>query len=411
MSKQQQSHDHHYVPQWYQRRFLKDGQTSYHYLDLHPDVVQRDGVKYQRKALMPWGPKRCFYKEDLYTVKLGGWSSDEIETKFFGDIDSRGRDAVKTFAEYKGYCNELHEAYPAIMRYMDAQRFRTPKGLDWLALMTPGDKNRRLLFLQSVFGFHATMWTEGVWEVVRADNTQTKFIVSDEPVTFYNRTAFPSEIIYPRDTMLDQVGTRTVFPLCLDACLIISHVQFTRNPWAKPSESRVNARKFQNTLRHMLDNQFGRQLEEDEVVRINYILKRRATRYVAAAEKEWLYPEEHVSQKEWAKLDADWFLLPNLYKIPFSGGIIVGNKDGSKFVMDEYGNQPGDPNYKDEARRDKEWMSCQRAKLEWANKRRGKSIARVDEFRHNKVYDEIMQDALAKIDGVAPANVKTPKPA
>ncbi len=70
---------------------MKPGQSTYHYLDLHPDAVEQNGVKHSRKDLLPWGPKRCFYKEDLYTVKLGSWSTDEIETKFFGDIDSRGR--------------------------------------------------------------------------------------------------------------------------------------------------------------------------------------------------------------------------------------------------------------------------------------------------------------------------------
>jgi hypothetical protein len=39
----QQSHAHHYVPQWYQRRFLLPGQSRYHYLDMNPDTVVRDG--------------------------------------------------------------------------------------------------------------------------------------------------------------------------------------------------------------------------------------------------------------------------------------------------------------------------------------------------------------------------------
>src|SRR5580700_4018252 len=39
----QQSHAHHYVPQWYQRRFLLPGQSRYYYLDMNPDTVVRDG--------------------------------------------------------------------------------------------------------------------------------------------------------------------------------------------------------------------------------------------------------------------------------------------------------------------------------------------------------------------------------
>ncbi len=40
-------------------------------------------------------------------------------------------------------------------------------------------------------------------------------------------------------------------------------------------------------MKYFLDIQFGRELEEDEVLRINYILKRLSSRYIAAAEEEW----------------------------------------------------------------------------------------------------------------------------
>lgn len=66
-----QAHVHHYVPQWYQKRFLKSGQTQFYYLDLHPDTLTSSGVPYQRKALLRWGAARCFCKHDLYTLKFG----------------------------------------------------------------------------------------------------------------------------------------------------------------------------------------------------------------------------------------------------------------------------------------------------------------------------------------------------
>jgi hypothetical protein len=65
--KAQQSRAHHYVPQWYQRRFLTPGASRFFYLDLHPDTVVRDGVSHERKALLRWGPARCFYKDDKTT--------------------------------------------------------------------------------------------------------------------------------------------------------------------------------------------------------------------------------------------------------------------------------------------------------------------------------------------------------
>src|ERR1700722_488825 len=223
---QHQSHVHHYVPQWYQKRFLQVGQTQFHYLDLHPDTLVTGKASYTRRALLRWGPSRCFFKDDLYSLKLGNWTSDQIERTFFGDIDRNGRDAVKVFGDYNGYSDRVYEVFRALPAYMDAQRIRTPKGLDRLRSLTDvRDQNATLLLMQQVFQYHTTMWTEGVWEIVRARQSPTKFLLTDEPVTLFNRRLFPSESVYPGGVELDKVGTRTIFPLGLDSCLIISHTQ------------------------------------------------------------------------------------------------------------------------------------------------------------------------------------------
>src|SRR5438874_8016752 len=39
-----QSHVHHYVPRWYQRRFLKTGQFQFYYLDLRPDASRDNKI-------------------------------------------------------------------------------------------------------------------------------------------------------------------------------------------------------------------------------------------------------------------------------------------------------------------------------------------------------------------------------
>jgi uncharacterized protein DUF4238 len=390
----QQARIHHYVPQWYQKRFLKTGQFKFHYLDLHPETINNNGVRYQRRTLLNWEPVRCFHKTDLYTLKLGKWTTDDVEKRFFGVIDSRGRDAVGLFGDYNGYRDGLNEAFQALPQYMDAQRFRTPRGLDRLKAMTDvRDHNVMLLAMQRVFQFHTTMWTEGVWEIVRARQSPTKFIVSDEPVTFFNRRAFPSECVYPDDVGLDQIGTRTLFPLGLDSCLIITHTQLVRNPWANPTTSRANARSYQQTMKYLLDTQFGRELEEDEVLR--FILKKRATRYIAAAEEEWLYPERHASIPNWSELDDDWFLFPHLYKVPFTSEIMVGWQNGSSWAMDEYGRQPTNPKYRDEDLRRKEWKRHLEARKEWAKKRAGRSVAHVDKMNHDEVGDKMMLEYLS----------------
>jgi hypothetical protein len=391
-----QAHVHHYVPQWYQRRFLPPGRTKFHYLDLHPDTVVSGKVRYQRRALLHWGPARCFYKDDLYTLKLGNWTTDQIEKRFFGEIDNRGRKAVELFGDYNGYRNEVGQAFQNLTPYMDAQRFRTPRGLDWIKKKADlSDHRQTLVLMQRVFQLHATMWAEGVWEIAKARHSPTKFIVTDEPVTFFNRRVFPGECPYPGGFELDQIGTRTLFPLGLDSCLIITHTQLVRNPWINPNETRVNPRAYQPTMTYLLDIQFGRELEQDEVLRINFILKKRATRYIAAAEGEWLYPERRASTTDWSKLDNDWFLFPHLYKVPFKTGTMAGYKNGSRWAQDEYGRRPNNPKYNDEKLRDKEWETHLRAQKEWAKKRSGRSVAHIDKFEHDEVFDKLMQDYLS----------------
>jgi hypothetical protein len=397
--KSQQAHVHHYVPRWYQKRFLKDGQFKFYYLDLRPEVIDNNGKKYKRHALLRWGPARCFCAHDLYTLRVGGFDPDDIEKMFFGSIDHLGRNAVDLFGDYAGYSGTVNELFPILPQYMGAQRFRTPRGLDYLETVTPvRNRNLTLLTMQRVFVGNTTMWSEGTWEIVRARQSPTKFIVTDEPVSFFNRKVYPSECVYPSDVALDLVGTRTLFPLGLDSCLIITHMQLIRNPRLNPVVPRVNARSFAQTMKYLLDIQFGRELEEDEVLRINLIMKKRATRYIAAAEEEWLYPERRASTAEWSRLDDDWFLFPNLYKVSFSGGIYAGNANGSTWAADEYGRHPNHPNYRDKKLHDQEWVAHQRTKKEWAKKREGRSVAHIDKFNADELHDKIMREDIAEMN-------------
>ena len=239
------------------------------------------------------------------------------------------------------------------------------------------------------------MWTEGVWEFARARNSPTKFIVSDNPVTFYCKLMFPSDWTYPNDPNLKQIGTRTIFPMGPDCCLIITHLQLARNPWSTPTEHRENARYYDETIKHLGDIQFGRELEEDEVLRINYILKRRATRYIAASNEEWLYPEKRVSITEWNKLDDDWFLLPHLWKVSFTSEIMMGGENWA-WGMDEYGRRAGHPHYRNKRMHERDWVTRQMAQRKWAKKRSGKSFAQIDRREHGDVYDKMVEDFLRK---------------
>jgi hypothetical protein len=74
----------HYVPEWYQKRFLppdrKDRELFY--LDRTPGTfTDPHGVKHTRKAVRRLGFKHCFAEDDLYTAKFGPADSTAIEQR------------------------------------------------------------------------------------------------------------------------------------------------------------------------------------------------------------------------------------------------------------------------------------------------------------------------------------------
>jgi len=373
--------NNHYVAEWFQRRFLTLGATQFHYLDLDPAVVEyAPGRKYRRSEILRRGPAKCFCQPHLYTMRFGGALSDVLEHRFFGPIDYRGKSALEHYAHYQWPgAGPLFEDF---VRFVDAQRLRTPRGLDLFKRIAGVDNdNIALLALQQLHQMNATMWTEAIWEIVNASHTKTKFLLTDNPVTFYNKKVFPGSpfCVPPFDAQLSWAGTRTIFPLGLERCLILTHVQLVRNPWINPLKARVNPRMFEDAMFDLRNVQTGRELEEDEVLRINLILKKRAHRYIAACEPEWLYPERLVSTL-WSKLDDDWFLFPHLYKVPFSSGMAVDYEGGHSEAWDDHGRRPWERGYRDSALHDAEWKSHLKAQREWAIRRRGKSRAHVAEF-------------------------------
>ena len=394
------SHVHHYVPEWYQKRFLLSGAPKLHLLDLKPDrVILPNGKSFTHKAHCYKPPSKCFCGDDLYTLRFGQAITDTVERRFFGAVDRRGAAAVDKFSKITGFDKGFAQVLGDIPPYMGAQRFRTPRGLDWLKIQTgTSDHNQTLAIMARSFQQHTTMWAEGVWEIVKARNTQTKFIISDDPVTFYNARLPPTLARYPGIEELAHVGTRTIFPLASDACLIISHLQFTRNPAQRPDTIRINARRYDQVMMYAGNVQFDRELEEDEIIRINLILKSKATRYLAAGKEEWLYPELQIRRNGWAILDDDWFLVPNLWKIGFHSGTMMGYTDGSSWASDEYGHHPGHPKYKnDEARRDREWRNRILSQQKWAKLRRGKSLSHTFETSEDMIHDKMMQKYLDSI--------------
>ena len=127
--------NNHYVPQWYQERFLdahaKD--AKYWYLDLTPEtIVANNGKSYVRKNLLHWGAPSCFCETDLYTTKLGSWESTDIERLFFGRIDNAGKRAVEWFDNFDHtHFSADSDAFHDLLTFMSVQKLRTPKGIDF----------------------------------------------------------------------------------------------------------------------------------------------------------------------------------------------------------------------------------------------------------------------------------------
>lgn len=350
----------HYVPKWYQHRFLPDSleEKKFYYLDLRPEIRQlSNGRKYKRNALLRWGPSRCFCNEDLYTTKFGTWESTEIEEKFFGKIDREGKKAVEYFSEFQ-HPSVNTNAFHNLLLYASIQKLRTPKGLEqisqWLKLKS---KNAVLFKLQEIQQLFCAIWTECVWSIVDASQSYTKFILSDHPVTVFNENCFPGSkwCRGSNDPDISLSGTQTLFPLSLEKMLILTNLSWARNPYGSPLKPRPNPKPFRSAMFSFQDIQTCRVLTDVEVNHINSIIKQRAFKYVAATEREWLYPERRESVPRWDKLGRSYLLMPDPRSMSFSSEVIIGYKDGKSDAFDAYGRKPWQRDYDNQNLQDKEW--------------------------------------------------------
>lgn len=329
--------DNHFVPCWYQKGFLEPGRSTLAYLDLQPAVrTLDDGRVVTGRSLFNSPPRRCFFQTDLYSTYFGTAINDEIERLLFGDIDTRGADAVR--ASQGTDAAEWHRHFGAFFEYLDAQKLRTPKGLDWLKAQYPSlDQNGLMMEMQGIRTLHTTVWTESVREIVSAEDSGVKFIVTDHPVAVYNHALLPdsAQCAYPFDPGIALKASQTLFPLDRNRCLILTNLEYAKDPGAPPLEKRTFARNFRQTM--VRTDRFirTRRMEDVDVSRINFVLKSRARRHVAAGRPEWLHPER-VVEDAWAELAPT--LLPPADEIwNFGGETFVGFEDGSVHYQDAFG--------------------------------------------------------------------------
>jgi len=273
---------------------------------------------------------------DLYSTFFGTSVNDEIERRLFGDIDTRGANAVRAFAGSD--ISEWHRHFQTLFEYIDIQKIRTPKGLDWLKAQYPKLTQNELMYeMQGIRMMHCTIWTEGVREIVSAEDVDVKFIISDHPVTIYNHAVQPGVPIcaYPHDPAIALRASQTIFPLNRDFCLILTNLEYARDRSTSPLVKRTFARNYRTSMVRTDAFIRKRKLTSQEVTRVNYVLKARARRFIAAGRKEWLYPEEIISNP-WAELRTT--LLPPKDELWHFGGEMFAKFDsGHVHYQDEFG--------------------------------------------------------------------------
>ena len=179
-----------------------------------------------------------------------------------------------------------------------------------------------------------------------------------------------------RDPDITLSGTHTLFPLSEDRILILTNLSWARNPYGNPLKQRPNPDLFRHAMFNFQDIQTGKNLSRDEVLRINYIMKARAHRYIAAREKQWLYPESEIKDLTWDKLTGNHILMPDPRSMIYSSGVVIGFKGGGGEAFDAYGRRPGQAGYENELN-EREWETFHAFQGEFARlygrRRRGQS--------------------------------------
>jgi len=333
----QSTRDNHYVPQWYQRQFFEAGRSTLAYLDLHPDNhVLPNGRVIPGKSIHAGQPKRCFFQTDLYSTFFGTSVNDEIERRLFGAIDDRGSKAVRAYQTADE--GQWHKHFRELYEFLDIQKIRTPKGLDWLRAQYPQlSQNELMAEMQGIRFLHCTIWTEGVREIVSAEDADVKFIISDHPVTVYNYELPPdaAQNAYPNDPSIALKASQTIFPLSPSFCLILTNLEYAQDRDCNPLEKRTFARSFRNSMVNTINYIRNRKLTGAEVSQINLILKHRARRYLAAGREEWLYPEATIGE-QWRDLRA--VLQPPPDELwHFGGEMYAKFDDGHVHYQDAFG--------------------------------------------------------------------------
>jgi hypothetical protein len=407
--------NNHYVPIWYQKRFVHDPKKDFklHYLDLNPPkVFDSKGVMHSLNERRFNGFKSCFSEIDLYTAEFGETISTEIEKRFFGNVDTMGQKAVEYFNDFAYPWDGTHLSNEMAL-FMSVQKLRTPKALEWLKhKVSSKNKNQLLQAMIRLQQLHCAIWSEGVWLIADASESDTKFIISDHPVTVYNRACGPQWSKRNGDPEIWRNGTHTIFPLSQNKILILTNLSWVRNPYQDEKSFRPNPNPFRSAIFKVTEIQTLRKLSEQEVRQINFIIKSQAKQYIAAAEIDWLYPERYISKSDWPKYGHGYLLMPDPRPVHLGGTIMWGGGPGPGGAMDEYGRRPWESGFERERKGHKESDTLYRFKGEFSRLfgpyRRGRSCNSIVNIDNEKDDDEFHKYHL-ELEGKHKENMRRTK--
>lgn len=328
--------DNHYVPQWYQKGFM-DYRANQLCHFTHREITLSNGEVKVANSTKWYTSAQSFYGVDLYSTFFGAEVDDNIEKELFGPIDENGSKSVRAFITDDK--SQWHNNFQDFFIYLDAQKLRTPKGLDWIkSKYSQLTQEQLMVEMQSLRTMHCTLWAEGVREFVSAENSEVKFIISDHPVTIYNYASPPeSELCrYPNEPDITLKGTQTIFPLDKNRCLILTNLEYAQDPDnTNPLEQRTNATRLRNSMVNTINFINERKLTTQEVIGINYIIKSRAKTSIAAGREEWLCPVNDENY-DWAGFRS--ILLPPSNQLhQFGGEMFAHFEDGSVHYQDAFG--------------------------------------------------------------------------
>ena len=160
-------------------------------------------------------------------------------------------------------------------------------------------------------------------------------------------------------------GSHTLFPLELDRILILTNRSWVENPYQSAKMFRPNPVFYRGGIFNIFDVQTRRELTEEEVLQINFILKPRAYRFIAAGREEWLYPERHASKSDWARFGGGYLCMPDPRGMHAGGGMVLQYESGHAAVCDMFGLRPWEAGYTGESM-SSAWPTLRRFQDEFA---------------------------------------------